>query len=127
MIRRPPSSTPTDTLFPYTTLFRAEEAGDRQPRRGAPQPRLPMGVVHRQRSSRGWSCGATRPRDPAERHRKSKPLEESRRRPRCPWIAKSFDVTINPTGADASESRHSLEGNARDRPAYGELLPGPGK
>src|SRR3546814_13081561 len=82
-----------------------------------------MGVVHRQRSSRGWSCGATRPRDPAERHRKSKPLEESRRRPRCSWIAKSFDVTINPTGADASESRHSLEGNARDRPAYGELLP----
>src|SRR3546814_17824085 len=23
MIRRPPSSTPTDTLFPYTTLFRS--------------------------------------------------------------------------------------------------------
>src|SRR3546814_16428468 len=26
MIRRPPRSTRTDTLFPYTTLFRAEEA-----------------------------------------------------------------------------------------------------
>src|SRR3546814_6602410 len=25
MIRRPPSSTRTDTLFPYTTLFRSEE------------------------------------------------------------------------------------------------------
>src|SRR3546814_17152141 len=24
MIRRPPRSTPTDTLFPYTTLFRAQ-------------------------------------------------------------------------------------------------------
>src|SRR3546814_3255665 len=26
MIRRPPSSTRTDTLFPYTTLFRSPEA-----------------------------------------------------------------------------------------------------
>src|SRR3546814_4207567 len=26
MIRRPPRSTPTDTLFPYTTLFRSEHA-----------------------------------------------------------------------------------------------------
>src|SRR3546814_6645237 len=81
-----------------------------------------MGVVQLQRSSRGWSGGATRPRDPAERHGKSKPREESRRRPRCSWIAKSFDVIINPTGADASESRHSLEGNARDRPAYGNFF-----
>src|SRR3546814_3604409 len=28
MIRRPPRSTRTDTLFPYTTLFRSEFAGD---------------------------------------------------------------------------------------------------
>src|SRR3546814_16883040 len=27
MIRRPPRSTRTDTLFPYTTLFRSTEAG----------------------------------------------------------------------------------------------------
>src|SRR3546814_1172276 len=27
MIRRPPRSTPTDTLFPYTTLCRAQAAG----------------------------------------------------------------------------------------------------
>src|SRR3546814_6569901 len=26
MIRRPPRSTPTDTLFPYTTLFRSDAA-----------------------------------------------------------------------------------------------------
>src|SRR3546814_15655733 len=31
MIRRPPRSTRTDTLFPYTTLFRSE-AGGRNPR-----------------------------------------------------------------------------------------------
>src|SRR3546814_6754279 len=28
MIRRPPRSTRTDTLFPYTTLFRSERRGD---------------------------------------------------------------------------------------------------
>src|SRR3546814_10273407 len=28
MIRRPPRSTRTDTLFPYTTLFRSNNAGD---------------------------------------------------------------------------------------------------
>src|SRR3546814_2217430 len=27
MIRRPPRSTRTDTLFPYTTLFRSKDAG----------------------------------------------------------------------------------------------------
>src|SRR3546814_7056339 len=32
MIRRPPRSTRTDTLFPYTTLFRS------QPRRDRPRP-----------------------------------------------------------------------------------------
>src|SRR3546814_12173016 len=28
MIRRPPRSTRTDTLFPYTTLFRSQDLGD---------------------------------------------------------------------------------------------------
>src|SRR3546814_3158163 len=28
MIRRPPRSTRTDTLFPYTTLFRSADAGE---------------------------------------------------------------------------------------------------
>src|SRR3546814_5168551 len=40
MIRRPPRSTRTDTLFPYTTLFRSDLEGahlrpDRRHRRGA--------------------------------------------------------------------------------------------
>src|SRR3546814_9745927 len=30
MIRRPPRSTRTDTLFPYTTLFRSREIGARR-------------------------------------------------------------------------------------------------
>src|SRR3546814_6755923 len=31
MIRRPPRSTRTDTLFPYTTLFRSDQAGPQVP------------------------------------------------------------------------------------------------
>src|SRR3546814_8795370 len=34
MIRRPPRSTRTDTLFPYTTLFRSEDIDVRQHRLG---------------------------------------------------------------------------------------------
>src|SRR3546814_1520161 len=33
MIRRPPRSTRTDTLFPYTTLFRSAEGDDKNWRR----------------------------------------------------------------------------------------------
>src|SRR3546814_8222713 len=44
MIRRPPRSTRTDTLFPYTTLFRSELLGqlrvDAEPLRGARQHRV---------------------------------------------------------------------------------------
>src|SRR3546814_4877332 len=34
MIRRPPRSTRTDTLFPYTTLFRSGHVGDGAARAG---------------------------------------------------------------------------------------------
>src|SRR3546814_3025038 len=36
MIRRPPRSTRTDTLFPYTTLFRSARSPDRDVRVRAP-------------------------------------------------------------------------------------------
>src|SRR3546814_5173513 len=38
MIRRPPRSTRTDTLFPYTTLFRSRPVGARQEYRCACHP-----------------------------------------------------------------------------------------
>src|SRR3546814_1026633 len=45
MIRRPPRSTRTDTLFPYTTLFRSpnhiESGGDRRTRDRGNDRRLP--------------------------------------------------------------------------------------
>src|SRR3546814_16705387 len=83
MIRRPPRSTRTDTLFPYTTLFRsAAEARTRDRSfvhraawRHRAAHRLPAGTVGRhgrlclgaaagdQRTASGpWSCGAPRSR-----------------------------------------------------------------
>src|SRR3546814_7035005 len=62
MIRRPPRSTRTDTLFPYTTLFRSSEAGepvkiaeDEAQKQQAPgaaeyvpsQPRIERRIAHR--------------------------------------------------------------------------------
>src|SRR3546814_6089501 len=38
MIRRPPRSTRTDTLFPYTTLFRSQAGFHRWPPAGAGRP-----------------------------------------------------------------------------------------
>src|SRR3546814_2354010 len=64
MIRRPPRSTRTDTLFPYTTLFRSQQGDhpcDRKPvadapgiARSAKQPfaRLPQGRSR----ARGRTC-----------------------------------------------------------------------
>src|SRR3546814_20188622 len=41
MIRRPPRSTRTDTLFPYTTLFRSRGGHDEQPQ---VRPQRALGV-----------------------------------------------------------------------------------
>src|SRR3546814_15057904 len=76
MIRRPPRSTRTDTLFPYTTLFRsgrylrAHSGGGRAPLRGRlpPRPaRLQHGLGHRAAApaaglAAGGSAGASRAR-----------------------------------------------------------------
>src|SRR3546814_20975395 len=58
MIRRPPRSTRTDTLFPYTTLFRSRPSGPcrRSPAKARPSPgepppsRRPAGYIRRLRS-----------------------------------------------------------------------------
>src|SRR3546814_13584139 len=47
MIRRPPRSTRTDTLFPYTTLFRS-----RLPKRGVPMSVVPLRTEARSRGVR---------------------------------------------------------------------------
>src|SRR3546814_13059189 len=70
MIRRPPRSTRTDTLFPYTTLFRSADHGAgtgrhgryAQPARPAHRPALSPGRCQR-RTATG-DAEATRPERP---------------------------------------------------------------
>src|SRR3546814_2458227 len=54
MIRPPPRSTRTDTLFPYTTLFRSEIVAQGEVARDLPQPQV-GGIVaimpHNQRAA----------------------------------------------------------------------------
>src|SRR6056297_3630408 len=66
MIRRPPRSTRTDTLFPYTTLFRSRgEAGART------LPRPPLGHGQNPRLFQGgWRIA---PRDRAGRFARAGP------------------------------------------------------
>src|SRR3546814_13242046 len=64
MIRRPPRSTRTDTLFPYTTLFRS--AGGRRPPRLSALRRQP-GVLLAGRPRLRVGTDAARPRP---RHRR---------------------------------------------------------
>src|SRR3546814_6419096 len=48
MIRRPPRSTRTDTLFPYTTLFRSPASAAASANRAAPAPLNTIAVGHRE-------------------------------------------------------------------------------
>src|SRR3546814_1135343 len=66
MIRRPPRSTRTDTLFPYTTLFRSKRGCSRalpsclRLRRQGLAPTLGTGTARRNpyRKGRGGACSA---------------------------------------------------------------------
>src|SRR3546814_10943279 len=69
MTRRPPESTRTDTLFPYTTLFRARVNGEVKTRDGA----IDVG--------RGW-IKVTAERDPAK----------------LPWKELKVDIALECTG-----------------------------
>src|SRR3546814_8386082 len=67
MIRRPPRSTRTDTLFPYTTLFRSGPGGGRacaDPRRGGRRLRA-AGGPHR-RIGGGHREGPRRRHEPGQ-------------------------------------------------------------
>src|SRR3546814_12057923 len=91
MIRRPPRSTRTDTLFPYTTLFRsrlgppdrppwARPRGDRR-KRDRRFPRPARGGGH---EKPGRGSGRTDPRAPARPARRAAgrhagPLTDARR------------------------------------------------
>src|SRR3546814_8219852 len=72
MIRRPPRSTRTDTLFPYTTLFRSDPARPVDVLRGLETVGAPAPQVHLGRLGGGaWPCalaGGRRERRRSEEH-----------------------------------------------------------
>src|SRR3546814_20914904 len=58
MIRRPPRSTRTDTLFPYTTLFRSADHDVREPRRQTMAGVVALGTQLGRRAERiGYTLG----------------------------------------------------------------------
>src|SRR3546814_9184560 len=46
MIRRPPRSTRTDTLFPYTTLFRSRRIGKVKDKKWTPLAKMQVEEIH---------------------------------------------------------------------------------
>src|SRR3546814_4460188 len=83
MIRRPPRSTRTDTLFPYTTLFRSEalhQPDDDAARSGSQPAAAPVrrqslarirpgaGAMGRAMDGAGRADGGALPADPLDRH-----------------------------------------------------------
>src|SRR3546814_13733554 len=62
MRRRPPRSTLTDTLFPYTTLFRSLVRPGGHRRRGRPPRRPPPGGQGQRGVQRPQRHGSLRPR-----------------------------------------------------------------
>src|SRR3546814_17077553 len=84
MIRRPPRSTRTDTLFPYTTLFRSIGAGR--------YPRLRR-QLDRRSVDRAWPANAERERRAADRLAQRPP---DRRFPRAARSADRGDPARRP-------------------------------
>src|SRR3546814_5600380 len=66
MIRRPPRSTRTDTLFPYTTLFRSVEPV--LLRAGGPEKRQVQRLGHVSPSIPNYSSGNTTVADTLHKH-----------------------------------------------------------
>src|SRR3546814_15747046 len=56
MIRRPPRSTRTDTLFPYTTLFRSDDVDQRRQADAHPAARSAREAPSRRRRGGGLRC-----------------------------------------------------------------------
>src|SRR3546814_15482213 len=76
MIRRPPRSTRTDTLFPYTTLFRSIGRNDREIAEDQRRQRISVELPHVWSLPRTSACsadGAVHASDPSGRLRTNIP------------------------------------------------------
>src|SRR3546814_1885931 len=78
MIRRPPRSTRTDTLFPYTTLFRSGGEGSQQERGQGEEGRDQARDQGEEVARRGQRLGQGRSRRAEEEGRRQEGREEER-------------------------------------------------
>src|SRR3546814_8578137 len=105
MIRRPPRSTRTDTLFPYTTLFRSpQDEGLLPARRRVVRPRAPAGVGE-PRLRRTDHRLPRDPGDPQDTHRAAalRPAEARGARP-------GAGGGTRPPAARRADGRHERRG-----------------
>src|SRR3546814_9301638 len=95
MIRRPPRSTRTDTLFPYTTLFRSEQEGDES---GQEQQPSEMAAEPSQGEDEGESESEGEASDDMDEGQEGEEGEEGMMpvRPNRPWtdIPEGFDYKV---------------------------------
>src|SRR3546814_14027994 len=96
MIRRPPRSTRTDTLFPYTTLFRSHPRVGGQDRQAPDRPRSGDVLRHRRRdSSRGGPGGVLGPRRPHRSEEHTSELQSLMRTSYAVFCLKKKNKTIS--------------------------------
>src|SRR3546814_17741883 len=121
MIRRPPRSTRTDTLFPYTTLFRASRSAASRDFSETDDVTAPMGPSE---SDRPWNR-VTRDRDspvnPSSEPCQPAPLHVARRRglPRPRPRHLRAGAALVPSAAPRRGDRHAAD------PGQGTAAPGP--
>src|SRR3546814_17948270 len=89
MIRRPPRSTRTDTLFPYTTLFRSSES---------------VGITHGQDRAEAWDMNQIYPSFLQSLMEQFFKVDE-------PWTVDSLDVLLVGVGEGYTfaDSHHLVE------------------
>src|SRR3546814_10242601 len=81
MLRRPPRSTRTYTLFPYTTLFRSFTLAETDRRNQSDDPQSHRGCEHRELDPAGEPAADLLHRRPPEPPRPSRPREFRRLQP----------------------------------------------
>src|SRR3546814_19575099 len=107
MIRRPPSSTRTDTLFPYTTLFRSERALQLRHARVDVADRAVAGIHEA-------AVGLRRPVDEVQRVSSSGVA-----------LAAGCGQLLGPVRAAGLKQRATVLGGAHDQVPLGQLPQGP--
>src|SRR3546814_9051717 len=104
MIRRPPRSTRTDTLFPYTTLFRSYRNADQEPHRGHPARKADRrGLCHRLADQRRYRH--RRPRRSEEHTSELQSLMRISYAVFCLKKKKNKQTTDNPTPSHLTNER----------------------